>query len=525
MKKKNILCAVLAVLLLVQCMVFSAAATASQDPQAQQPQAAETTAPPTEAPTAAPTEPPTEAPTELDLSTVPFGTGGVEYGCKSLDANVALGGSEKLLRSARGVFVYERNSDTVLYTYNPDKHLAPGSLVQFVSAMLVIENCDLDEVVTVSTYYINQLPLGVRHMSLRNGEEITVRDLLYGMLVYSANDAAVVLAQHVGGTPDRFIGQMNQWVQALGCTDTVITTVSGLDDSGQYSTPRDMARILNKAMQNETFRQVAGTGLHMVEATNKSEARELKSPNYLLQDAAISKFYDERVTACKASYTSSAAGASVGFAAETEELSLICIIIGAARQYGADSAAPTRYGNFEEAEELMAHCFDGFHVRRLLYDGQAMTQLDVEGGANDVVVMNRSDIDVVLPTGVTLDDLTLHYSISGGSVQAPVKAGQAVATLQIWKDKCCVGETELYAMSDVAAAEEPGFVIQKGASRSDADLTQLLFFLGVALAVILVPLSLWLAINALRKSIAKRRAKRLHRKYRDERMKRRRTHR
>ena len=514
MKKKNILCLCLAVMLLVQCFAFAAAATAAQDPE---PLTTETTAVPTEAPT--------EASTEMDITTVPFGSGSIEYGCKSIDAKVALGGSEKLLRSARGVFVYERNSDTVLYNYNPDQRLAPGSLVQFVSALLVLENCDLDEVITVSTYYINQLPLGVRHMSLRNGEQISVRDLLYSMLVYSANDAAMVLAQHVGGTPDRFISMMNQRVQELGCTDTVIATVSGLDDPNQYSTARDMARILAAAMENETFREIAGTGCHTVEATNMSEARELKSPNYLLADAGISKFYDERVTACKASYTSTAAGASIGFAAETEELSLICIIIGTTRKYGTDSAAPSRYGNFEEAEDLMEHCFGGFHVRRLLYDGQSIVQLDVAGGDNDVVVMNRSDIDIVLPTGVGMDDLTLRYDIPGGTIQAPVKAGQEVATLQMWHGKCCVGETKLYAMSDVATSDRPGYTIQDGAARSDTDMTQLLIFLGIALAVILVPLSLWLGFNVLRKSIAKRRAKRLRRKRRDERMKRRRTRR
>lgn len=508
MKKKNGLCLGLAILLALQCFVFAVGAAPVQ----------ETTAP-------AATEPPTEAPTELDISSIPYGIAGVEYGCGTIDAKTALGGSEKLLSTAKGVFVYEVNSDTVLYNYNPDAHLAPGALVQIITAMLVLENCNLDDTVTVSTYYINQLPLGVRHITLRNGEEVTIRDLLYAMLISSANDAAVVLAQQVSESPDRFVKKMNKWVQDLGCTDTNITTVSGLDDSKQYTSPRDMARILREAMKNETFRQIASTGSYTIPATNKSEARELKSANYLIADAAVTKFHDERVTACKASYTSSAAGATVAFAAETEELNVICVIIGAARRYGADSAAPTRYGNFEEAEALIKHCFTGFHVRRLLYGGQPIQQLKVEGGANDVVALNRSDIDIVLPTNVGLDDLTLEYDMVGGYIQAPVKQGQELATLQLWYDKCCVGETMLYAMTDVATADRPGYTIQAGASRSDADLTQLLIFLGVALTVILVPLGLWLGINGLRKALAKRRARKLRRQRRDERMKRRRVRR
>ena len=505
MKKKNALCLGLALLLVLQCFTFAAFATPAE-PE------------PTEAPTAAPTEHPTEAPTELDITKVPFGTAAVDYGCQSLDAATALGGDEKLLSSAKGVFVYETRSDTVLYNYNPDAHLMPGGLVQIVNAMLVLENADLDEVITVSTYYINQLPLGIRHQSLRNGEEITVRDLLYCMLVYSANDAAMVLAEHVGGTPERFISMMNQWVKELGCENTNITTVSGLDDKAQYSTARDMARILDAAMENETFREIAGTGTYTVPATNKTDERVMQSTNYLLKDTAIAKFYDERVTAGKASYTSSAAGASIAFAAESEELSLICVIIGSKRSYAADGQL-SRYGKFEEAEKLMSHCFGGFHVRRLLYGGQSMIQMKVENGANDVVAVNRSDIDIVLPTGVGLDDLYLKYDVVNGKLQAPVKKGQEVATLQLWHDTACVGETVLYAMPDVAEADKPGYTIQDGAARTDADMAQLLIFLGIALLLIIVPLVLWMLITAVRKSLAKRRARKLRQQRRDERMK------
>ena len=173
----------------------------------------------------------------------------------------------------------------------------------------------------------------------------------------------------------------------------------------------------------------------------------------------------------------------------------------------------------------MEHCFDGFHVCRLLYQGQTMTQLKVEGGANDVTAVNRSNIDIVLPKDIGLEDLALEYDTVGGSLRAPVRAGQEVATLQLWHGTCCVGETTLYAMTDVAAADNPGYTIQSGATRSDADMTQLLIFLGVALAVILVPIGAWAAIISIRKSVAKRRASRIRRQRRDARMNRRRNRR
>lgn len=514
MKKKNGLCIALALLMLLQCLTFGVLAT----------EGAEASAETVETTTGMPTETETET---LDPNVIPevaFGEASAAYGCRTLEAQRALGGSAKLLKTSQSVFVYETGSDTVLYSYNADERLAPGGLVQIVNALVVLENSSLDEMVTVSTYYINQLPLGVRHVNLRNDEQISVRDLLYCMMLRSANDAAVVLAQQVAGSPEAFIDMMNQRVQEIGCTDTVLTTVSGLDDAGQYTTARDMARIISAAMEVPEFREIFGTGYYMVEATNKSEARELKSLNFLLKDAEVSKFYDERITGGKASYISSTVGAAIGFTAETEELDLVCVLMGATRKYNADGTI-SRYGNFEEAGDLIDRCFDQFRVSRMLFKGQSMIQLEVDGGANDVVAVNGSSIDIVLPKGTGLEDLTLQYNVIGGKLTAPVEKGQEVATLQMWYGGSCVGETTLYAMSDVATADDPGYVIQDGASRSDADMTQILMFLGIVLLVIFVPVSVYLMVNSIRKAAAKKRARQLRRQRRDQRMERRRRNR
>ena len=517
MKKKNVLCMALAFLLAVQSFAFTALATEATEAPTEAP-----TEVVTEAPTEAPTEPPTEAPT-VNMAEVPYGETPITYGCRTLDAQIPLGGSDKLLKTAKGVFVYETNSDTVFYSYNPDQRLAPGGLVQVVSALTVIAHAKLDDIVTVSTRYINELPWGVRHVSLQNGEEVTVRELLYCMLVASANDAAVVLAEHVGGTPDKFIEMMNAYVKELGCENTVLTTVSGLEAAGQYTTARDMARILDKAMEYEEFRNIIGSGLYYMEATNLSDARELKSMNYFLEDTAVSKFYDSRVTGGKVSYTSADVGASIAFTAETEELSLVCVIMGATRNFMADGRSVARYGNLEEAEDLMDHCFGKYHVRRLLYRDQAMTQLTVEGGMNDLVVKNTSSLDIVLPTNTGLDDLRLEYNVP--TLQAPIQENEEVGSLRLWYGQSCVGETKLYAMSSVASTDQPGFSIQSGASRTDADLAQLMTFLAISLLCVLALLALYLMINSIRKSIARKKARKLRRQQREARMQTRRTRR
>ena len=536
MKKIKGLCLVLALVLTLQCLLLGAFATegeieptqtVTETPSESAPETV-TEAPTgaTEAVTQAPTEPPTEAPTEDPdaIPEVPEGMDpGVDFGYNTLNAKLPLA-TEAILRSAKGVFVYETESDTVLYGYNPDKQIAPGGLVQILNALLVLENCGLDDEVTVSTRYINQLlPSGVRHQSLKNEEQLTVRDLLYCMMLESANDAAVVLAEHVAGDPAAFITMMNERAADLGCTDTVIKTVSGLDSNGQYTTARDMARILNAAMAQEEFRTIFGARTYTVPSTNLSEARELTTLNYMQDDSVVGKFYDERVTGGKATYTSSKAGATIAFTAENDNLSMICIVLGATRRY-ADDGSMARYGNFEEAKDLMKYCFDNFRVSRMLYKGQSMLQMEVVDGINDVVAVNKTDLDIVLPKDAGINDLRFEYEIPGGQLTAPLKADQQITELRLWYKGRCVGETVLYAQNNVASVDEPGFTVQDGASRFDDDMSKLISYVVLFLVIFFGLASIYLSINAVRRAAARKRARKKRRQQRDARMQHRRRY-
>ena len=538
MKKFKGLCLVIALVLAMQCLLLGAFATEGEDPAEETVTEAvsETTAEATEETageatgettgettdeTVDATEETTEEPTaDPDaIPEVPEGMDpGVDFGYSTLEAKLPLAGTDSLLRSAKGVFVYETKSDTVLYSYNPDKTLAPGGLVQILNALVVLENCGLDDPVTVSTYYINQLvPIGVRHQNLKNEEEVTIRDLLYCMMLQSANDAAVVLAHHVGGDPTAFIAMMNKKAEELGCTDTVIKTVSGLDANGQQTTARDMARIMKAAMENETFRTIFGATSYVVPATNRSDARELITLNYQMDDTVVGTFYDKRVTGGKASYTSAKAGAGIAYTAENDDLSLICVILGATRKY-ADDGSMARYGNFEEARDLTKYCFENFRVSRMLYKGQSMLQLDVADGVNDVIAYNKTDLDIVLPKDAGISDLRFEYEIPGGELTAPVTAEQKITEMRLWYKGRCVGETTLYAQNAVASVENPSFTVQDGAVRSDDDMAKMLLYAGVVMLVLFAAGGLYLTINAARRAAARKRARMKRRKQRDARM-------
>ena len=141
---------------------------------------------------------PTE--TVAQAAELEFGTVCIQKGCRTINGMVPLGGSDKRLDTAQGVFLYEVNTGTVVYSYNPDAKIHPGSLAKVVLALVVLENCELDDIVTVTEGIQAYVPAGantVEPEKLKSNEQLTVEDLLYAMLLINANDAAVALAHHV----------------------------------------------------------------------------------------------------------------------------------------------------------------------------------------------------------------------------------------------------------------------------------------------------------------------------------------
>lgn len=490
---KKIVCLCLTLLLLVQCLGIGAFATETQDPTTVTDQTTETAEPPT----------------------VEFGTASTTNGCRTIEGAMPLAGSARMLDTAQAAFAFEKNTGTVIYSYNPDTPLYPGSLAQLVTALVVLDNCTMSEMVTVSSSNISRLPAGSSNVYLKEGERISVENLLYCMILYSANDAAIALAEHVAGSLNDFVDLMNQKVQELGCTSTKLSNVHGLDDANQYTTARDMAKIMAEAMDDPRLSKILFTGgTYKVGETNKSKERVVYSLNYLLANNIVSKFYYDRVTGGKVSYTSATAGASIACTAENDDMSLICVVMGAKREFSEATGNASVYGNFEEVIELLDFCFDGYRVCRLLYDGQTMEQFSVANGCNDVVGVNKSEVDAVLPKDARMDTLILRYAVENGGLIAPVQFDQQIATLQLWYQNSCVAETRLYALSAVSAVEKSGVKIQSGATRDDSNLKEILSFLGVACLVILVPLAAYLIYNSARRAYMRKLRRRRRKQHR-----------
>lgn len=459
------------------------------------------------------------AATEADTSVTPvpdvaYGTAPITNGCRTINGMTPLGGNDRILQTSQAAFVYEANTQTVIYSYNPDERIYPGTLSKILVGLLVIENADLEKEVIFTTRY-NRGLIGTRLAELKEEEEVTIRDLLGCLMVHYANDAARMLANTVAPNESAFLVMMNQRAKEMGCTDTNFTNCTGFDDPEQYTTARDMAKIVAEAYKNPTFREFFGMDGYTLGPNNRREKEEVfETGNHLMFERVLAQFFDARVTGGMPSYTDNA-GASVAFVAEDEGMCLIMITMGGTRTTKPDAPWVVQYyGNFEEALDLLEFTFDGFHIRRLLYPGQTLSQFSVLNGESKVVGQSNIAFDTVLPAAVNLRNLNFRYSVTGGGLSAPVQKNDQIATVQIWYRTSCITETEVYAMHDVQGLEESGLEIQTGASRSDAGVTDILLFLGIACLVIIVPLGIYIGVNSMRRAAhrAKRRRRRASRR-------------
>ena len=420
-----------------------------------------------------------------------FGSVCILNGCRTIDGYVPLGGSDRRLDSAQAAIAFERSTGTLVYAYNPDTRLSPGGLTKMVTALLAIEYCDLQDVVTVSSRNISRLPGGTQNVNLKEAEQLTVNDLIHCLIMQGANDAAIALAEHIAGNQEAFVSMMNGRVRQMGCTNTNFTNVHGLDSGQNVTTARDMARIFIEATRNETFRNLIAETTYTVPATNRSEARSFESQNYLVDSKNIQKFYDTRVTGGMQS-ASTNSGASLVCTAEYRNMDMIFVVMGCTRQMYENGWQVKVYGNFEEAQSLINFVFNTYKSNRILYSGQALKQFSVSGGESNVVAEPHLDLDSVLPSDAQMSNLIMEYTDKG--LTAPINKGDVVATVEVWYRNTCLHEAELYAMSDVRAASNSGMQVLGGADRRDAE-SRLSRIVLIVCVSILAAVGGYLAIN------------------------------
>jgi len=452
----------------------------------------------------------TPLPTEIgELFTtpaeIPFGSVCIQEGCRTIEGMNPLAGSDRKVPTAQSVFVYEMNTDTVIYSNNADLSVNPGTLTKLVTALVAIENCDLNDVVTCVDGIQSKIPYGSQNSDLSSGEQLTLEELLYLLILDSANDAAVAIAEHVGGTTTQFREMMNRRVAEIGCTATNFGNISGLTTAENHSTARDMAKILAEASKNETFMKVIGATEYTVPATNMNGERKVETTNYMLQNKNVTKFIYKGVTGGYQSYIDGI-GASLAITAERNGMKLVCVIMNATRVYHPDGWPVESYGNFEEMLEIIKFVFDGYKVANVLYDGQALEQFQVAGGECDVVGAPKVNISTVLPNDTHMTNLIVDCD-TGGELSAPVQRDEKIATVEVWYRNSCLMEAELFAMNEVKLTEDAA-KIQRLETKNTEGLSNAMSIVGTVCVVILGLFGVYLLYGYVRRALIRRQRRR-----------------
>ncbi len=220
------------------------------------------------------------------------------------------------------VMLFDFNSDTILYQKNIDEKIEPASTTKIMTCILALESGRLGEKVTVSSKAAGQ---GGSYIPghLKTGEEVVMSDLINGMMMASGNDAAVAVAEFLGGSVEGFATMMNTKAAELGMTNTHFTVPHGMHADDHYSTARDMAKLTLYAMQNPQFAQIVKQASYTMPATNKSGARDVKNTNHLL-DSESTDYY-QYATGIKTGSTP-AAGDCLVSSASRDGMNLICLV-------------------------------------------------------------------------------------------------------------------------------------------------------------------------------------------------------
>ena len=194
--------------------------------------------------------------------------------------------------TAKAAVLIDNASGRILYAKNKDKKLIPASITKIMTAMLALKYGNMDDVVTITQENLN-LEEGSQVCGFWAGDQVTMDQLLHCLLVYSGNDAAAAIAEHVGGSTDGFVEMMNSYARELGCTGTHFTNPHGLQDENHYTTPYDIYLMLKEALNYPEFTQITQSGSYTVEYTHadgsSASTTLLATDHYLTGEATPPK--------------------------------------------------------------------------------------------------------------------------------------------------------------------------------------------------------------------------------------------
>ena len=323
----------------------------------------------------------------------------------------------------------ENSTSKVLFEKDMNNKMEPASITKIMTAILTIENCNLNDVVSVPYEAISNIPSGYSIVPLQTDEQITVDQLLRVLMVHSANDAANVLAEHIAGSISSFATMMNTKAAEIGCTGTHFVNPNGIHNKNHYSTAYDLALMGRYAMQNETFRKIVTTTKYTLPATNKfpEPTRFFKATNDLIipdSRDSVDNYYYFYATGIKTGYTN-AAGNCIVASAKKDGVEYIVVILGAERLENGLSA------RYIDCKNLFNYAFEHYKIYTINQENTVLKQVTISNSSFATKHLNlvvQNDITLLLKKDTDEASINPQIDISV-PLEAPIQKNSVVGTI------------------------------------------------------------------------------------------------
>lgn len=325
---------------------------------------------------------------------------------------------------AEGGIVMDADTGTVLYGKNIHTAYYPASITKILTALIVIERCDLDEMVTFSHNAVYNVEEGSKSAGLDEGDVLSVRDCLYALLLQSANESANALAEHVAGSMEAFAELMNARAAALGCQDSHFSNPSGLNDPNHYTSAYDMALIGKAALNNEVFMGIDSTLYYDLPPTKRNPEGLRIYPGHKMIKKNMPEYYSGALGG-KTGYTSLAGNTLVTFA-RRDGMTLVAVVLNGHSSHYTDTKAMLNFG-FKNFLTVSAADFD---------TGFTSVENDMTIGGLSPTGLSGLELDpdmkITVPKDAAFDSVTskLAYDLT-----ARDPAGSIARVQYYWNDQ------------------------------------------------------------------------------------------
>lgn len=327
---------------------------------------------------------------------------------------------DNISTNSPSVILMDAISGKVMYSKNAFERRYPASTTKLMTAILTLENCKLSDVVTISHNAIFSIPVGYSHASLREGEKLTVEQLLNVLLIPSANDAAIALAEHIAGSVENFAEMMNNKAKEIGCLDTHFINPNGIHDDSHYSTAYDMSLIGRYAMQFDDIMRIAMVNQYTLPRTNKynKEDRIFNTTNGLV--TKNDEYYYPEATGIKTGYTDKS-GYCIVTSAKKDNIELLAVVFG----------SETIKDRYEDCINLFNYGFENYSYQNLVQKNDVIDNIYVKGATNETRELNvlaKDNIKVLMKKSTGLNNIERNVEINE-NLSAPIAENEVVGKI------------------------------------------------------------------------------------------------